>query len=269
MFEELKPGDKALNGENFHKNEVAYNLLHRISDGEAEIRLKSGDGLLMIAQTKEFNGWLWIAEELSEEQKRERIDQLVKQLQGISLPGISGGPEIAKLFAQSYAAQHSLRFEIAMTMEAYECLTVKHPPKSNGVLKNAEQEDALSAADLMARMAEEAFGVPVHADSQLPEAERVIANGYCFLWMVNGEPVSIANIAHLSPRHGRINSVFTPPEHRKKGYASAVVAEAASHLLREGIIPMLYADLSNPNSNGVYQSLGFQARGKIADIRFR
>jgi uncharacterized protein len=268
MFKELKPDDIALNGEMFRQEEVAYNLLHCIADGETAIRLKSIDGLLMMAQTNGFNGWLWIAKDLSDEEKRERIEALVQHLQGSSLPGISGDPEIAKLFAQSYAARNSLRHETVMIMEAYECISVNKPPKTNGVVKKADLEHVMIVADLMARMAEESFGVPILVDSQRPEAERVIEAGHCFLWIIEEEPVSLANIAHLSPRHGRINAVYTPPKHRKKGYASAVVAEASSHLLAEGINPMLYADISNPNSNGVYRSLGFQERGKIADYRF-
>lgn len=196
------------------------------------------------------------------------MEALVHHLQGAALPGISGEPEIAKLFAQVYAEKNRLHHETIMTMEAYECLSVNQPPETNGAVKRATQEDVLKVADMMARMAEEAYGVPVLAESQRPEAERVIASGHCFLWMLDEEPVSLANIAHHSPRHGRINAEFTPHKHRKKGYASAVVAAASSHLLKEGIIPMLYADLSNPNSNGVYKRLGFQARGKIADIKF-
>ncbi|WP_227774620.1 GNAT family N-acetyltransferase [Paenibacillus sp. NAIST15-1] len=39
-------------------------------------------------------------------------------------------------------------------------------------------------------------------------------------------------------------------------------------LHRESLLPMLYADLTNPDSNNVYQQIGFVDSGKVTDIRF-
>ncbi|MNF12189.1 FR47-like protein [compost metagenome] len=78
----------------------------------------------------------------------------------------------------------------------------------------------------------------------------------------------MANIAHQTSRHARVNDVYTPSAHRKKGYASAIVAEICSQLLHEEVTPMLYADAKNPVSNKVYQSIGFVEVGRIADIKF-
>ncbi|WP_237690796.1 GNAT family N-acetyltransferase [Paenibacillus caui] len=38
----------------------------------------------------------------------------------------------------------------------------------------------------------------------------------------------MASIAHRSPRHARINGVYTPPSLRRQGYASAIVAGLCS-----------------------------------------
>ncbi|MNR60825.1 FR47-like protein [compost metagenome] len=78
----------------------------------------------------------------------------------------------------------------------------------------------------------------------------------------------MARIAHRSPRHGRINDVYTPPAERKKGYASAIVAELCSILEGESLQPMLYADQGNPDSNRVYRNIGFMENGIVVDIKF-
>lgn len=78
--------------------------------------------------------------------------------------------------------------------------------------------------------------------------------------------VSMANISHRSMRHARINSVYTPNEQRKNGYASALMAELSFMVLKEGLIPMLYADITNSDSNKVYKSLGYKECGRIDEI---
>ncbi|BAY85818.1 GCN5-related N-acetyltransferase [Calothrix parasitica NIES-267] len=53
--------------------------------------------------------------------------------------------------------------------------------------------------------------------------------------------------------------VYTPPEYRKKGYASACVAGLSQTLLGEGYkFCFLFTDLSNPTSNKIYQKIGYQ-----------
>jgi hypothetical protein len=69
---------------------------------------------------------------------------------------------------------------------------------------------------------------------------------------------------------GRIGPVWTPPEHRRRGYAAAVTAEATRAVLAAGAAQvMLYTDLANPTSNGVYARLGYRLVGAGATWSFR
>ncbi len=56
-----------------------------------------------------------------------------------------------------------------------------------------------------------------------------------------------------------VGPVYTPPEHRRRGYASAGVA-AVSRLALDGGADhcMLSTDLANPTSNSIYQALGYR-----------
>ncbi|WP_431087579.1 GNAT family N-acetyltransferase [Paenibacillus sp. 8b26] len=98
--------------------------------------------------------------------------------------------------------------------------------------------------------------------------QEVIKAGDLYLWIVKNTPVSMANIAHRSPRHAQINAVYTPTNYRKKGFASAIVANLCSILESEHLVPILYADLKNPTSNQVYKNIGFIEGGTITDIQF-
>ena len=70
--------------------------------------------------------------------------------------------------------------------------------------------------------------------------------------------------------HGiRIGAVYTPPEQRRRGYASAVTAAASQAQLDQGRRwCFLFTDLANPTSNRIYQAIGFRPIRDIIQIRF-
>jgi ribosomal protein S18 acetylase RimI-like enzyme len=69
-------------------------------------------------------------------------------------------------------------------------------------------------------------------------------------------------------RVARVNYVYTPPERRGHGYASACVATLTQQLLDEGVPRCcLYTDLSNPTSNKIYQAIGYRPVCDAAEYR--
>lgn len=70
--------------------------------------------------------------------------------------------------------------------------------------------------------------------------------------------------------HGRsVGPVYTPPYFRGKGYATSAVAQLSRLLLRQGNdYCALFADLSNPISNHVYQKIGYRPLCDYAQITF-
>jgi predicted GNAT family acetyltransferase len=56
--------------------------------------------------------------------------------------------------------------------------------------------------------------------------------------------------------------VYTPPEYRRRGYASASVAALSQSLLNQGHqFCFLFTDLANPTANHIYQDIGYQPVG--------
>jgi predicted GNAT family N-acyltransferase len=80
------------------------------------------------------------------------------------------------------------------------------------------------------------------------------------LWEADGTPVSMAMLRAPAADVSRIGPVFTPCDRRGRGYGSAVTAAAADLAHRSGTPDVvLFADLANPTSNGIYQRIGFEA----------
>ncbi|MFJ9679440.1 GNAT family N-acetyltransferase [Streptomyces sp. NPDC101194] len=85
------------------------------------------------------------------------------------------------------------------------------------------------------------------------------ASGGLTLWEDGGVPVSMAGVSPRIAGTVRIAPVYTPAEHRGRGYAAAVTADI-SRAAREADAQevLLFTDLANPTSNGVYRRIGYR-----------
>jgi predicted GNAT family acetyltransferase len=88
------------------------------------------------------------------------------------------------------------------------------------------------------------------------------------MWEVDGEPVSMAGY-HL-PIFGvcRVGPVYTPPEHRRHGYAGALTSHVSARILAQDNQACLYTDLSNPTSNKIYHQAGYRQVADFVDVEF-
>ncbi len=80
-----------------------------------------------------------------------------------------------------------------------------------------------------------------------------------YLW-VDGAPVSMAGYTGPTPHGIRVGPVYTPPELRGRGYASALVAQMSQALLDGGrSFCFLFTNLANPTANHIYEEIGYEA----------
>ncbi|MBA3402395.1 MAG: GNAT family N-acetyltransferase [Actinobacteria bacterium] len=62
-----------------------------------------------------------------------------------------------------------------------------------------------------------------------------------------------------TPNGIRLGPVYTPPERRRRGYASALTAAVSAERLAAGRqFCFLYTDLDNPTSNKIYTNIGYE-----------
>jgi predicted GNAT family acetyltransferase len=89
------------------------------------------------------------------------------------------------------------------------------------------------------------------------------------LWEDGGEVVSLSGWGGPTPNGIRIGPVYTPPEHRGRGYATALVAGLSQALLDGGRrFCFLYTDLANPTSNAIYERIGYVKVAESAMVSF-
>ena len=177
-------------------------------------------------------------------------------------PGVLGPEKTARLVAESMAARNDGRVEAGKKSRIYELYEVVPPAWPNGKIRLAQPSDA----DLLSNWLE-AFGLETDhspGDARLLTNMR-IANKRVFIWD-DGGPKAVALWAGVMPHGVRVGFVYTPPEERGKGYASAVTAAASQRALDNGYeFCCLYTDLSNPTSNSIYQKIGYTPVCDVAD----
>lgn len=272
MWQVFGPDDDVLKQDFFLADEVPYNLIHHIIDSPEAILLKTEDHRAVFAQSPGHNAWLWISPVPALQARRMLIQELVQYLYRIDHPvlcGITAEPSVAELFATCYQEVNWVDSRIHGGIESYSCAKVRHPIAVSGELIKPTFEHIDIMTQYMSGFAAEEFGVEITVNDYLSAAVRAVGCGNSYLWIVDGQPVATANIAHRSPRYARINGVYTLPEMRGQGYAGAIVAAVCSVLHKEGRRAMLYTDLTHIHSDHAYGNVGFATKGKVIDIRFQ
>ncbi|WP_433545245.1 GNAT family N-acetyltransferase [Streptomyces sp. CA-294286] len=96
------------------------------------------------------------------------------------------------------------------------------------------------------------------AGAEASVAER-LSYGGLMLWEHDGAPVSMAGVSRPAEGTVRLAPVYTPPEQRGRGFGAAVTAALSSSARAAGAAEvLLFTDLANPTSNGLYQRLGYR-----------
>ena len=172
------------------------------------------------------------------------------------LSGVTGPEPTVGEFAGLWSARTGSAAEPAVRMRVFEARRVVRPRMPAGAFRAATAADLPSMARWTAAFIEEA-GLDNPFDPDDVARER-ISEGSLFVWE-DARPVSMAAWAGRTGSIVRVNYVYTPPELRGRGYASACVASLTQHLLDEGHARCcLYTDLSNPTSNRIYQAIGYR-----------
>lgn len=159
-------------------------------------------------------------------------------------------------FSRGLAMLRGMRAELHVSQRIHGLTRVESlsalPP---GALRLARLEEAPCLVEWLAAFQVE-IGEP--ADARRVVTSRMAA-GQLYVWDQEG-PRSMAGWSGKTPNGVRVNAVYTPPELRGRGYATATVAVLSQLLLDQGNrFCCLYTDLANPTSNAIYKRIGYQA----------
>ena len=192
---------------------------------------------------------------------------------GDPIPGVIGNVPFAGRFAGHIAAATGRRPELIMSEGVWELTDVNDVPPASGSARPAVGRDRDLVRDWFRAFADEALPPEHPRDDERTDASidhRLAGHGGGFWLWEDGAPVSISG-HHDVPRVGsRIGPVYTPAEHRGRGYATRLVAELSSARLAMGDPAcFLFTDLANPTSNAIYERIGYLKLCDAEEYAFR
>jgi predicted GNAT family acetyltransferase len=177
---------------------------------------------------------------------------------GRRVPGVNGESTAASAFAEQWTALSGDKASVDVNMRMYRLGQLRSPTGVSGSGRAAGKSDVDVVRKWFAAFQAEAVPhQPVASVARLAEL-RLTANEIT-LWMDGDEPVSLAGCSAAANGVARVGPVYTPPAHRRRGYAAAVTAYATATALETGATQVvLYTDADNPTSNSVYRSIGYE-----------
>ena len=175
------------------------------------------------------------------------------------VPGVVGLPPAVELFAPA---------RIVFAQGVYALERVADVPRPAGRARVADAGDREVALRLLTDFHREATNAFAF-DERMLDLRLSGGSRGLLLWEVDGAPVSLAGWGGNTPNGIRIGPVYTPPELRGRGYATALVAELSQRMLDRGRrFCFLYTDLANPTSNAIYERIGFVRVAESCELAF-
>lgn len=180
---------------------------------------------------------------------------------------VLGAEPDATAFARAWASVTGQQFAVEMRQRLHRLGELTPPdPMPAGTARVATPDDIEFARTLAEAFAAETGQRPASATV----VESRLRAGWLVLWEVAGQPVAAAGIVVLTGGVARIGTVYTPPEHRNRGYGAAVTVAATRLALDYGADSViLFTDLANPTSNALYARLGYRPVEDKVVIAFR
>jgi hypothetical protein len=184
-----------------------------------------------------------------------------------ALQGVVGIQSACAAFAERWRDLTGHGHQLRVRMRNHKLTRVEAVPRPTGTARRATADDI------------DWVGAAQHdfiVEIQLPDdaarlrslIPRRIEQGQIWIWDDAG-PVAFAGWTDAPPDAARVAPVYTLPQARGRGYATALVAELSQALLDQGRPKLfLITDLANPVSNSIYARIGYRPQSDIFHFDF-
>ncbi|GAA2319754.1 GNAT family N-acetyltransferase [Streptomyces hawaiiensis] len=201
----------------------------------------------------------------------EDADALAARLAALGrpLPGVNADRDTAAAFAAAWQRHTGAPAALRQRQRLYRLGTLTAPapvpPGRPRVAVGSDRERLRSWHDEFS----DSVGLGTVRDSAEWADARIDSGSVTFWETPDGTPVAMAGTSPRVAGQVRVTTVYTPPPFRGRGYAGAATAEVSRTALAAGADEvLLFTDLSNPTSNGLYQRIGYRPVADFAVYDF-
>ena len=172
-----------------------------------------------------------------------------------TVPTVTGMEDDVEAFAECWRQQNGSAGTARTGWRWYALDRAITPEKMvSGKLRLAQPSDRDLVRHWAAEFTDE-IGTPVDVGAFF---ERRMETSSLYLWE-DGAPRTIVAVSGVTPNTIRLSGVFTDPEFRRKGYATATVAAISRLMLDSGHrICLLFTEITDPSANRLYRRIGYE-----------
>ena len=177
------------------------------------------------------------------------------------VPGIVGPAATCEVFVCIWSELNRMRNTLSMAQKIYELRSVIMPQSIHGQLIVADDSHLELLTQWVFEFVSESLPFePTTLEKSKEYVVRKLKNKEAFILQNSLGEIVCMNYVGRPTDHGiSVSLVYTPKRHRKKGYASTLVALTSDLMLKRGFeFCVLYTDSQNPTSNKIYQDLGYR-----------
>lgn len=178
---------------------------------------------------------------------------------GVTTLSVNARTAVSDAFADAWTTRTGTTPRVVQAQRLFRLGTLTPPdPAPAGTARPAVADDRDWLVEMFPRFDEET-GLGRGARDVASHVDMRLARNSLTVWELDGVPVSFAGQTAAVAGAARIAPVYTPAEHRGRGYASAVTAARTEAALAAGADDvLLFTDLANPTSNSIYRKIGYE-----------
>lgn len=246
------------------EGDVSFSVLHNILSGECDHIFTDGEEVIICHSNPPYPVWVWCGAK----RKVANIDVIgryIKEHFPLDKYDIVIDAELMRWLVES--DRYFKPCKLKTVLYSYRLDKVNDIERAcDGRMEMAEYKDLETLAHMHKDAAFEMEGYDFSLDKCREDMEGMIDDERLFVWRNDdGEIVAMASKGETG-KFGKVSSVYTLPEHRRRGYAINLVRGVTQLIMNDGLIPTLYTDGNYSASNECYKKIGYQQVGMLVIV---
>ena len=244
-------------------DKYTFFVLVRIIGGVCRLTVTDHKNFIISHSAYPYPVWVWLSENAGQDEYAKVYNLLKEHFFDNNYYKINTSYAYSEYITKRCKSDG---IELIRTMNLL-CYTCSDPIAPRNNAEGFAEVATVSNVDEIVSMLNE-FTVSVNEkrteEENREKAMEMIAEKRLFLW-IDKKPVAMCGYNPLNET-ASINMVYTKPDARRKGYASALVHFLSEKLRAKGCLPLLYTDGDYQASNDCYKKIGFSLKGKLCTI---
>ena len=246
------------------EGDVSFSVLHNILSGECDHIFTDGEEVIICHSNPPYPVWVWCGAK----RKVANIDVIgryIKEHFPLDKYDIVIDAELMRWLVES--DRYFKPCKLKTVLYSYRLDEIREIDRvSNGRMEMAEYGDLETLAHIRKASAFEMEGFDFSLDKCREDVGYMIEDGNLFVWRNDDGKIVATASRGATGKFGKVSSVYTLPEHRRRGYAINLVRGVTQLIMNDGLIPTLYTDGNYSASNECYKKIGYQQVGMLVIV---